>query len=194
MITRDGHPYLGMSLTGMAIFQLPLVALAIYYAYRISRLIGSFWAWSLLSLSFVLTLGRNLLSLSLLIPLSLSEHQMEALFNSTGPAVICYAVLEHDYLDLAYGSYVRSLSDIQAEGRSSGGRDKVASSVESVLKLGSSRAEHGRGLRCHPPIHEPSDDSEPNVSTSSRKKPSGSLLHKERDNTPFRRCARPKSR
>jgi len=48
---------------GVAMLQLLLIALAIYYAYRIAQIIGSFWAWSLLILSFVLTLGRNLPSL-----------------------------------------------------------------------------------------------------------------------------------
>jgi hypothetical protein len=73
-------------LYGIAVFQLLLIVLAIYYAYRITRLIGSFWAWSLLILSFVLTLGGNLLSLSLLIPLS--EQQIVALLSAVGPAAV----------------------------------------------------------------------------------------------------------
>src|SRR5438105_7074686 len=71
---------------GIAAFQLLLIILAIYYAYRVAKIIGSFWAWSLLIISFVLTLGRNLLSLALLIPLP--EDKLRALVNSLGPAAI----------------------------------------------------------------------------------------------------------
>ena len=71
---------------GIAAFQLLMITLAIYYAYRIAKIIGSFWAWSLLIVSFVLTLGRNLLSLALLIPLP--EDKLRALLNSLGPAAI----------------------------------------------------------------------------------------------------------
>ena len=68
---------------GIAAFQLLMITLAIYYAYRIAKIIGSFWAWSLLIVSFVLTLGRNLLSLALLIPLP--EDKLRALLDS-GPS------------------------------------------------------------------------------------------------------------
>jgi hypothetical protein len=73
-------------LYGIAVFQIFLIVVAIYYAYRVTRLIGSFWAWSLLILTFVLTLGRNLLSLTLL--LGLSEDQIVAQFNSLGTAAV----------------------------------------------------------------------------------------------------------
>src|SRR5437016_13342734 len=71
---------------GIAALQLLLVMLATYYAYRIGRLIGSFRAWSLLILSFVLTLGRNLLSLYQLIQMPVDK--LIALINSFGPAAV----------------------------------------------------------------------------------------------------------
>ena len=71
---------------GIAALQLLLVMLATYYAYRIGRLIGSFRAWSLLILSFVLTLGQNLLGLSTLI--QMPEDKIVALFNQSSSTVI----------------------------------------------------------------------------------------------------------
>ncbi len=49
--------------------QVLLAAVAVYFAVKITRAVGSFWAWSLIVVSFILNTLRNVSSLALTITL-----------------------------------------------------------------------------------------------------------------------------
>jgi len=66
----------------ISVFQLILQAGAVFYAYRVTRLTGSFRAWTLIIAAFTLLTVRNVVSL--LLSLSLPADQLTALIDSVG--------------------------------------------------------------------------------------------------------------
>ncbi len=66
----------------ISVFQLILQAGAVFYAYRVTRLTGSFRAWTLIIAAFTLLTIRNVVSLFL--SLSLPADQLTALIDSIG--------------------------------------------------------------------------------------------------------------
>lgn len=67
-----------------AVVQLILTAAVAYYAFRVTKLTGSFRAWTLIISAFVLLTVRNVLSLAL--TLTLPANQLGALIESIGLA------------------------------------------------------------------------------------------------------------
>jgi len=66
----------------ISVFQLILQAGVVFYAYRVTKLTGSFRAWTLIIGAFTLLTIRNVVSLFL--TLSLPTDQLTALINSIG--------------------------------------------------------------------------------------------------------------
>jgi hypothetical protein len=66
----------------ISVFQLILQAGVVFYAYRVTRLTGSFRAWTLIIAAFTLLTIRNVVSLVL--SLSLPADQLAALIDSVG--------------------------------------------------------------------------------------------------------------
>src|SRR5438034_8440821 len=64
----------------IAIFQLILQAAVFYYAYRVTKMTGSFRAWTLIILAFALLTVRNVVSL--ILTLSLPADQVSSLIES----------------------------------------------------------------------------------------------------------------
>jgi len=66
----------------ISVFQLILQAGVVFYAYRVTKLTGSFRAWTLIIAAFTLLTIRNVVSLVL--SLSLPADQLTALIDSVG--------------------------------------------------------------------------------------------------------------
>jgi hypothetical protein len=66
----------------ISVFQLVLEAGVVFYAYRVTRLTGSFRAWTLIIAAFTLLTIRNVVSLFL--TLSLPADQLSSLIESIG--------------------------------------------------------------------------------------------------------------
>jgi hypothetical protein len=66
----------------ISVFQLILQAGVVFYAYRVTKLTGSFRAWTLIIGAFTLLTIRNVVSLFL--TLSLPADQLTALIDSIG--------------------------------------------------------------------------------------------------------------
>jgi len=66
----------------ISVFQLILQAGVVFYAYRVTKLTGSFRAWTLIIVAFTLLTIRNVVSL--ILSLSLPADQLTALINSVG--------------------------------------------------------------------------------------------------------------
>jgi Na+/H+ antiporter NhaB len=66
----------------ISVFQLILQAGVVFYAYRVTKLTGSFRAWTLIIAAFTLLTIRNVVSLFL--SLSLPADQLSALIDSIG--------------------------------------------------------------------------------------------------------------
>ena len=70
----------------ISVFQLILQAGAVFYAYRVTKLTGSFRAWTLIIAAFTLLTVRNVVSL--ILSLSLPADQLTALINSVGAVTL----------------------------------------------------------------------------------------------------------
>ena len=70
----------------ISVFQLILQAGVVFYAYRVTKLTGSFRAWTLIIAAFTLLTVRNVVSLVL--SLSLPADQLTALINSVGAVTL----------------------------------------------------------------------------------------------------------
>jgi len=70
----------------ISVFQLILQAGAVFYAYRVTKLTGSFRAWTLIIAAFTLLTVRNIVSL--ILSLSLPADQLTALINSVGAVTL----------------------------------------------------------------------------------------------------------
>lgn len=66
--------------------QVLLMLMAVYFAVRIARAVGTFWAWILMVAAFFLLTMRNVFSLAL--TLSLPPEELSALIERLGPASI----------------------------------------------------------------------------------------------------------
>src|SRR5438046_4191619 len=66
----------------ISVFQLILQAGVVFYAYRVTKLTGSFRAWTLIIAAFTLLTGRNVVSLFL--SLFLPADQLAPLRDSVG--------------------------------------------------------------------------------------------------------------
>jgi len=66
----------------ISVFQLILQAGVVFYAYRVTKLTGSFRAWTLIIAAFTLLTIRNIVSLFL--TLSLPADQLASLIESIG--------------------------------------------------------------------------------------------------------------
>src|SRR5216683_1402774 len=66
----------------ISVFQLILQAAVVFYAYRVTKLTGSFRAWTLIIAAFTLFTIRNVVSLFL--TLSLPADQLSSLIESIG--------------------------------------------------------------------------------------------------------------
>src|SRR5213083_965242 len=66
----------------ISVFQLILQAGVVFYAYRVTKLTGSFRAWTLIIAAFTLLTVRNVVSLVL--SLSLPADQVSSLVESVG--------------------------------------------------------------------------------------------------------------
>jgi hypothetical protein len=66
----------------IAVFQLVLQALVFYYAYRVTKVTGSFRAWTLIVAAFAILTIRNVVSL--LLTLTLPIDQVSTLIESIG--------------------------------------------------------------------------------------------------------------
>ena len=66
----------------ISVFQLILQAGVVFYAYRVTKLTGSFRAWTLIIAAFTLLTIRNVISL--LLTLSLPADQLASLIESIG--------------------------------------------------------------------------------------------------------------
>ena len=66
----------------ISVFQLILQAGVVFYAYRVTKMTGSFRAWTLIIAAFTLLTVRNVVSLFL--SLSLPADQLAALIDSVG--------------------------------------------------------------------------------------------------------------
>src|SRR5438093_13506304 len=75
-------PIIVQTLYFIAIFQLILQAAVFYYAYRVTKMTGSFRAWTLIILAFALLTVRNVVSLMLTV--SLPADQVSSLIESVG--------------------------------------------------------------------------------------------------------------
>src|SRR5438309_12104459 len=76
----------------ISVFQLILQAGVVFYAYRVTKLTGSFRAWTLIIAAFTLLTIRNVVSLFL--SLSLPADQLAALIYSIGlvALILCSVV------------------------------------------------------------------------------------------------------
>ncbi len=70
----------------ISVFQLILQAGVVFYAYRVTKLTGSFRAWTLIIAAFTLLTIKNVVSLVL--SLSLPADQLTALINSIGAVTL----------------------------------------------------------------------------------------------------------
>jgi hypothetical protein len=70
----------------LTVFQLILQAGVTFYAYRVTKMTGSFRAWTLIIAAFTLLTIRNVVSL--LLSLSLPADQVTSLIESVGVVVI----------------------------------------------------------------------------------------------------------
>jgi hypothetical protein len=70
----------------ISVFQLILQAGVVFYAFRVTKLTGSFRAWTLIIAAFTLLTIRNVVSLVL--SLSLPADQLTALINSVGAVTL----------------------------------------------------------------------------------------------------------
>jgi hypothetical protein len=70
----------------ISVVQLILQAGVLFYAYRVTKLTGSFRAWTLIIAAFTLLTVRNVVSLFL--SLSLPADQLTALINSVGAVAL----------------------------------------------------------------------------------------------------------
>jgi hypothetical protein len=70
----------------ISVFQLILQAGVVFYAYRVTKLTGSFRAWTLIIAAFTLLTIRNVVSLVL--SLSLPADQLTVLINSVGAVTL----------------------------------------------------------------------------------------------------------
>lgn len=66
----------------ISVFQLILQAAVVFYAYRVTKLTGSFRAWTLIIAAFTLLTVKNVVSL--ILSLSLPADQLSALIDSVG--------------------------------------------------------------------------------------------------------------
>ena len=66
----------------ITVFQLILQAAVFYYAYRVTKLTGSFKAWTLIIAAFALLTVRN--AVSLVLTLQLPAEQIATLIDSVG--------------------------------------------------------------------------------------------------------------
>jgi hypothetical protein len=66
----------------ISVFQLILQAGVVFYAYRVTKMTGSFRAWTLIIAAFTILTIRNVVSLVL--SLSLPADQLSALIDSVG--------------------------------------------------------------------------------------------------------------
>lgn len=66
----------------LSVLELVLQALVFLYAYRISKITGSFQAWTLIIISFAILTVRN--AVSLLLTLTLPADQVSSLIESVG--------------------------------------------------------------------------------------------------------------
>ena len=66
----------------ISVFQLILQAGVVFYAYRVTKLTGSFRAWTLIIVAFIILTVRNMVSLFL--SLSLPADQLASLIDSVG--------------------------------------------------------------------------------------------------------------
>ena len=66
----------------IAVFQLILQAAVFYYAYRVTRVTGSFRAWTLIIAAFAILTVRN--AVSLMLTLTLPSDQVSSLIESVG--------------------------------------------------------------------------------------------------------------
>src|SRR3989441_4058715 len=66
----------------ISVFQLILQAGVVFYAYRVTKLTGSFRAWTLIIVAFTILTIRNVVSLFL--SLSLPADQLASLIDSVG--------------------------------------------------------------------------------------------------------------
>lgn len=66
----------------LSVLELVLQALVFVYAYRISKITGSFQAWTLIIVSFAILTVRN--AVSLLFTLTLPADQVSSLIESVG--------------------------------------------------------------------------------------------------------------
>ena len=66
----------------ITVFQLILQAAVFYYAYRVTKLTGSFKAWTLIIAAFALLTVRN--AVSLVLTLQLPADQIATLIDSVG--------------------------------------------------------------------------------------------------------------
>jgi hypothetical protein len=70
----------------ITVFQLILQAGVTFYAYRVTKLTGSFRAWTLIMAAFTILTVRNVVSL--LLSLSLPADQVASLIESVGVVTI----------------------------------------------------------------------------------------------------------
>jgi hypothetical protein len=66
----------------ISVFQLILQAGVVFYAYRVTKMTGSFRAWTLIIAAFTILTIRNVVSL--ILSLSLPAEQLSALIDSVG--------------------------------------------------------------------------------------------------------------
>src|SRR3989442_5591635 len=70
----------------ISVFQLILQAGVVFYAYRVTKLTGSFRAWTMIIIAFTILTIRNVVSLFL--SLSLPADQLASLIDSVGVVTI----------------------------------------------------------------------------------------------------------
>src|SRR5207245_8680089 len=70
----------------ISVFQLILQAGVVFYAYRVTKLTGSFRAWTLIIVAFTILTVRNVVSLFL--SLSLPADPLASLIDSVGVVMI----------------------------------------------------------------------------------------------------------
>jgi len=73
----------------ISVFQLILQTGVVFYAYRVTKLTGSFRAWTLIILAFTILTIRNVVSLFL--SLSLPADQLASLIDSVGVVTLIAA-------------------------------------------------------------------------------------------------------
>jgi hypothetical protein len=73
-------------LVGLSIVQAGLTILAAYYAYRITRVIGVFWAWGFIVAAFAVDAIRNIISVAT--TATYPPDQLNALLSQFSPVQI----------------------------------------------------------------------------------------------------------